>query len=250
MTTLLSLTTPDIILLTVIVIAAGIVRGFSGFALSALVMASAVVILPPVEIIPICLILELAASILMARGGWNEADRGTVLGLVIGSTIGVPIGLAFTTSLPVETTKTIALVIIIALALMQLAKIRLAFLATKPGLYGAGLTAGIATGLASVGGMVVALYVLSQDAKAGKMRAALVLFLFISSTTTLISQLVFGVMDQTAAYRGFAMAIPALIGVKIGQMMFVPRLERYYRPFCLTLLTGLAMTGLIRTSMT
>jgi len=80
--------------LTLIVIVAGIVRGFSGFALSALVMASAVVILPPVELIPICLILELAASLLMARGGWQEADRGTVLGLVIGSTIGVPIGLA------------------------------------------------------------------------------------------------------------------------------------------------------------
>jgi len=249
-TGLLSLTGGETLLLTLIVIVAGIVRGFSGFALSALVMASAVVILPPVELIPICLILELAASLLMARGGWQEADRGTVLGLVIGSTIGVPIGLAFTTTLPIETSKAIALIIIVVLAIMQLAKIRLSFLATKPGLYGAGLTAGIATGLASVGGMVVALYVLSQDTKAAKMRAALVLFLFISSLTTLISQLLFGVMDLTAFKRGLIMAVPALVGVKIGQMMFVPRLERFYRPFCLTLLTGLAVASLIRTSMT
>jgi len=250
MTGLLSLSGSEALLLTLIVIVAGIVRGFSGFALSALVMASAIVILPPVEIIPICLILELAASVLMARGGWQEADRSTVWGLVIGSTIGVPIGLAFTTSVPVETSKTVALFIIVVLAVMQLAKIRLTFLATKPGLYGAGLTAGIATGLASVGGMVVALYVLSQDTKAAKMRAALVLFLFISSLTTLISQLAFGVMDLTAFQRGMIMAIPALVGVKIGQRMFVPRLERFYRPFCLTLLTGLAVAGLIRTSMT
>ncbi len=47
------LTGQEFAILTVIVIVAGIVRGFSGFALSAIVMASAVIILPPVQIIPI-----------------------------------------------------------------------------------------------------------------------------------------------------------------------------------------------------
>ena len=179
------LTGQEFAILTVIVIAAGIVRGFSGFALSAIVMASAVIILPPVQLIPICWWLEMTASVLMARGGWQEADRGVVMGLVIGSTIGVPFGLMLTTSISPETSKLIVLVLIITLALTQLAKIRLAFLATKPGLYGSGFAAGVATGLASVGGMVIAIYVLSQNAAASKMRAALVLFLFVSSITSL-----------------------------------------------------------------
>ena len=237
----------DFLILTGIVVLAGIVRGFSGFALSAVVMATAVLILPPVQLIPICWWLEMTASVLMAKGGWQEADRGVVLGLVIGSTVGVPFGLWLTTSVSVETSKLIVLSIIIVLAATQLAKIRLPFLATKPGLYGSGFAAGIVTGLAHVGGMVIALYVLSQDAPAAKMRAALVLFLFFSALTSMISFLWFGIMDSTGIARGLALVIPAAIAVVIGQKLFMPRLAAYYRPFCLSLLCALAGAALIRT---
>lgn len=244
------LTVTQFWLLLVITTAAGIVRGFSGFALSAIVMASAATFIPPVQLIPICFWLELCASVLMARGGWQEADRGVVLGLVIGSAVGTPIGLALTISMPVETSELIVLILVIVLAMVQLAKVRFAFLATKAGLYTSGLAAGIVTGLASVGGMVVALYVLSQDAPARKMRAALVLFLFVSSATSIVYLLYFGVMTMTAVQRALVFALPTFIGVIIGQSMFIPKFEPFYRPFCLTLLTGLAVAGLIRTSLT
>jgi uncharacterized membrane protein YfcA len=242
-----NLTGQEFLILTAIVIIAGIVRGFSGFALSAIVMASAVIILPPVQIIPICWWLEMSASLLMAKGGWHEADRVVVMGLVIGSTLGVPFGLMLTTSISPEASKLIVLVLIIALALTQLAKIRLPFLATKPGLYGSGFAAGVATGIASVGGMVIAIYVLSQDAVASKMRAALVLFLFVSSITSMVTLLWFNVMDSTAAARGISLAIPTTIGVMLGQRLFIPKFAAYYRPFCLSLLCALAGTALIRT---
>ena len=253
MTDLLALTDLTITqfwLLLGITTLAGIVRGFSGFALSAIVMASAATFLPPVQLIPICFWLELCASVLMARGGWKEADRGTVFGLVVGSAIGTPIGLLLTVSMPVETSKLVVLILVIVLAVVQLAKVRIAFLGTKAGLYVSGLTAGIVTGLASVGGMVVALYVLSQDAPARKMRAALVLFLFISSATSMIYLIYFEVMTMTAIKRAAVFALPTFAGVVIGQRMFTPKFEPFYRPFCLTLLTGLAVAGLIRTSMT
>ncbi|MEM8536967.1 MAG: sulfite exporter TauE/SafE family protein [Pseudomonadota bacterium] len=241
------LTGTELLILTGITLIAGIVRGFSGFALSAIVMASAVIILPPVALIPVCWWLEMTASALMTRDGWAEADRGVVAGLVIGSTVGVPFGLMLTTSVPVETSKLIALAVIIVLALTQLARIRLRFLATRPGLYGSGLLAGIVTGLASVGGMVIAVYVLSQDAPAAKMRAALVLFLFFSAITSMITLVWFGIMDATAVARGLAFAVPTAAGVMIGQRLFVPALTRFYRRFCLVLLCTLACASLIRT---
>lgn len=228
---------------------AGIVRGFAGFALSALVMATAVVFLPPVELIPVAWWLEMAASLMMVKGGFKEADRGVVIGLVIGSTLGLPLGLALTTTLPVETSKLVALVVIIGLAVTQLAKIRLKFLATRPGLYGTGFLAGIVTGIASVGGMVVALYVLAQNTPARKMRAALVLFLFLGSVASMITFLAFGIMDQTAVQRGLILAVPAAFGVFLGQALFTVRLEPYYRPFCLSLLILLAGSGLVRLTM-
>lgn len=225
---------------------AGVVRGFAGFALSALVMATAAFILPPVELIPICWWLEMTASLLMVRGGWKDADRGVVFGLVVGSILGVPVGMALTTTLPVETSKLIALLLVVGLAALQLAKVRLSFLATRPGLWGSGFLAGIATGLASIGGMVVALYVLAQDAPARKMRAAIVLFLFLGAITSLITYLFYGVMDGRAATRGIIFAVPAAVGVLLGKRMFIPRFERFYRPLCLSLLIGLAGFSLLR----
>lgn len=103
-------------------------------------MASVVLILPPVELIPICYILEATASLIMFRGGMRDADMKVVWGLAIGSAAGVPIGLYATTSLPVELSKLIALLIILALAAAQLLRASPKFLATTPGFMEQGLS--------------------------------------------------------------------------------------------------------------
>lgn len=243
---LLALTLPDLIVLIVIAFAAGVVRGFSGFALSALVMASAVLILPPKELIPVCWVLEMTASLMMVRGGIAEADKRIALGLAVSSALGVPLGLYLTTTLPVDQTRMLALVVLIALAALQLARVRLPFLASNFGLYASGLVAGVVTGIASIGGMVVALYVLAQDHPARVMRASLVLFLFASSLFSLMWLLGYGVMDELALQRGITLAMPVAGGVVIGKVLFRPSLERFYKPFALCLLLSLAILSLIR----
>jgi len=92
----------------------------------------------------------------------------------------------------------------------------------------------------------VALYVLAQQAPPRQMRASLVLFLFLGSVTTMISLWSFGIMDQTAVARGLVMALPAGLGVVLGKLLFVPKWEHLYKPFCLTLLIVLASIGIIR----
>lgn len=245
-----NLTQPEFLILVGLTGLAGIVRGFSGFALSAMVMATAVIILPPVELIPMLWWLEMSASILMLKNGWAEADRPMTYGLVIAALIGWPIGLYVTTSVPVETSKLIALSVIVVLAATQLAKVRLNFLATKPGLYGTGIVAGFVSGVAHVGGMVVAFYVLAADKPARVMRASLVLYLFLGSASSMAVMLMFGIVDMSGISRGLIFAIPTMIGVFLGQQLFTERLAPYYRPFCLILLIGLASLGLIRTQLT
>lgn len=242
----MSLTTGEALFALGAAFAAGVVRGFSGFALSALLMASLIIILPPVDIIAICLILETVATLLMGRGGYREADRKMVLGLIAGVIVGSPIGLWLTTSVPAETSKIIALGLILALALAQLGGFRPRFLATRPGLLGSGVAAGIVQGTAASGGMVVALYALARQAPAAMMRASLVFFLTLSILSNLIFYVLFGVMTEEAILRSLLMAPPVAIGVLIGAQLFSPRLQPYYRTFCLGLLTGLAALGLVR----
>ncbi len=229
-----------------VVFLAAIVRGFSGFALSALVMAGLVVILPPVELIAVCWFLEMAASLLMVRGGIRQWDKTVVFGLVIGSGIGLLPGMYLTKTLPIETSKSIALVIILVLAVLQLLKVRAAFLATTPGLYISGLASGVVAGLAGVGGLVVALYVLARDAPAAVMRASLVMYLFIGGLLIFISLNIYGMFDLQAITRGLILAPICMVGVIAGQALFRPKLEPYYKPFCLILLVLLAAAGLLR----
>jgi hypothetical protein len=242
-----ALTQSDFLILIGLAILAGIVRGFSGFALSAMVMATAVIILPPIELIPMLWWLEMSASILMLKNGWDGADKTMTYALVIGATVGWPIGLALTIAISVAASKTIALAVIVLLAITLLTKIRMPFLATKPGLYGSGILSGIVSGVAGVGGMVVAVYVLAADAPAKVMRASLVLYLFLSAAISMVVLFAFGVMDTSGIARGLFFAVPTMFGVFLGQQLFTERLAPYYRPFCLILLIGLAMLGLIRT---
>ena len=228
------------------VFAAGVVRGFSGFALSALTVAGLVAVLPPVALIPVCFVLEMAASLVSVRGGLREADRGLVLGLIAGSFAGLPIGLAVTRALDPDASRVAALCLLLCLALAQLLRVAPAWLTTRPGLLGTGLAAGIATGLASIGGMVVALYFLARELPAATMRASLVIFLFVGVASSGFWLVASGVMDALAIRRGLVLAPVVIAGVLLGARFFEPSRQRLYRRVCLWLLVGLALAGLAR----
>lgn len=228
------------------VMAAGLVRGFAGFALSAVVMAAIATIIPPVELIPICWFMELMASFLLLRGGVGEADRKVVFGLVIGSVIGSPIGLYATNAVDADTSRTIALGLVAVLAALQLLKVRARALATTGGLYASGLAAGVVTGLANIGGMVVALYVLARDAPPRVMRASLILYLFVTSPVAFLYLLAYDMIDGPAIARALVFGVVSSLGVIIGRRFFNPTLEPFYKRFCLTLLIALAVWGLVR----
>lgn len=237
----------QLIVLAIIVFVASLVRGFSGFALSAIIMAAAATLIAPVELIPILWWLELAASLLMLKGGWREADRRVAFGLIIGSVVGLPLGLWLTLSIDPDTSRVVALTILIVLAVMQLAKVRLGFLATDPGLLISGVVAGTVTGLCGAGGMVVALYVLASNLSPAVMRGSLVLYLFGTSFFSMITHILMGTMTWEAVQRGFWLIPVVAVGVVLGQQMFTERFAPYYRPFCLVLLVGLAAASLART---
>ncbi|OUR77191.1 hypothetical protein A9Q83_11785 [Alphaproteobacteria bacterium 46_93_T64] len=240
------LTSFELLITTGAVFLAGLVRGFAGFALSAILMSSVVFILPPVELIPLCFVLEAAASLFMLRGGMKSADMSVVWVLAIGSAIGVPIGLYATVSISPEISKLVALIIIMTLTFAQLFNFAPRALGTKAGLYASGLIAGIVTGLASVGGMVVALYVLSSKAHPETMRSSLVMFLFLGMFTSLIYMLLYGVLDYQAMQRGMVFTPIVLTGVYSGSRLFRLSFVKYYKQFCLLLLITLSFVGMLK----
>lgn len=225
---------------------AGLVRGFTGFALSAVAMALAVTLLAPVELIPILWWLEIGASLMLVGGTMADADWRMTLILVIGTAVGLYIGLSLTTQIDPDLSRIVALVVLIGLAALQFLNLRLSVLTTLPGQAMAGVLAGVVTGVAGIGGMVIALVVLSLDMPARAMRASLVAYLFLSSIASFGQHLWFGTMTQTAFLRGLALLPACLFGVWLGKRLFVPERQHLYRPICLCLLIGLGAMSLIR----
>ena len=242
----LALNSSDIIFLISVCFFAGLIRGFTGFGLSAFVMSLALAIIPPVELIPICWWMEFFAGVFMIKNGWKDSDKKTSMTLWLGAIFGLPIGIFITTILDFQISKFIALTLILILSFILLKNFKLQFLATKLGTVSSGVFAGMATGLASIGGMIVAIYVLASQNSARRMRASLVVYILLNSITTFIFLIIFDVMDQKAFLRGILLALPSSIGVVLGSILFMQKLEKYYRPFTLGLVITFSMVGLIR----
>ena len=242
----LALNNSDLLILILICFFAGLIRGFSGFGLSAFVMSLALTIIPPIELIPVCWWMEFVASVFMIRNGWKDSDKKISIILWLGAVFGLPIGITLTTILDFQISKIVALVLILILALILLKNFKSQFLSTSLGTISSGFFAGVATGLASIGGMIVAIYVLASQNSARRVRASIVLYIFLNSVTTFIFLILFDVMDHKAFVRGVLLAVPSSIGVVLGSILFMQKLEKYYRPFSLGLLISFSLVGLIR----
>ncbi len=235
----------ELVFLAAVLFAAGFVRGYTGFALSALAMVIAGPVFGPIFLIPVLFWQEISSSLLMLKSGWSQADRPMAVLLVLGSAVAMPFGISLTKSISVDVSAVIALSVIMVLAILQLAKVRFSFLDNRPGMFATGVVAGLVTGVSGAGGMVVALFALATNKSAAAVRASLVLYLLLSACVSFFTYTLMGVMTWAAVISALILLPVTLIGVLVGQRLFVPKYEKYYRPVCLSLLVGLASLGLI-----
>ncbi len=144
----------------VVIFIAAAVRGYSGFGASALIVTSLTLVLPPAEVVPISLLLEIAASLGLLAQVWKDVPWRTMAWLLIGAALGMPAGFALLAALPADVMRVvISLLVLLACALIW----RGARLSTQPGaraILGTGVVSGIANGTAAVGGLPVVLFFL------------------------------------------------------------------------------------------
>lgn len=224
---------------------AGLVRGFSGFALSALIVASMVRIIPPVELLPMNYLLELVAGAATIKHGLRDADLRIGKYLVIGSAIGLPIGLWWLTHLPADTTKLIALGLILVLSITLLARVKPKGLDRSGAVFGAGIVSGIVSGIAGVGGMVIVIFNFAVGLPARTVRGTVVFYLVASTVFSLVFYLAYSLFTLQSFARFGVLVVPAMLGVIIGTRLFSPGAEKYYRVFCLGLLILLSVVGIV-----
>jgi len=169
-----------------VVMAAGFIRGLSGFGFSALCFFALSPILPPIAIVPLMFVLECSASLHLITKVWSQVPWRWLWYLSLGSFIGTPIGIMAIAIWQPELVRGIAGTAILVAAVALLYRWRLKSADHKSWLLGVGLLSGLANGLASIGGSVIAVYILSSSISLVAMRAALIVFFLIIDTYGLV----------------------------------------------------------------
>jgi len=225
---------------------ASIIRGFNGFGFSATCISGFSFILPAIEIVPIILILEVMISIFMIPYIWSKIDWKFVIRILIGITIGSPIGLYLLKFLSAETTHLSVCFIIIFFSFLLMRGYSNNRLNNDYAKIFTGLVSGTLNGLTTLGGMPVALFLLVTSIQPAVIRGSLAALFFVTDIYAFILSFFAGIVDITTIYRTLPMIIILPIGVFIGNKFFVKSKEETYRKVVFNFLILISIFGIIR----
>ena len=236
----------EIYFVVFVVFIASIIRGFNGFGFSATCISSLSFILPAIEIVPIILALEVIISIFMAPYVWSKIDWNFVFKLLIGITIGSPIGLYLLKYLSSDVTHISVCVLVIFFSFLLMKgyvnkKINNSYVKIFTG-----IISGTLNGLTTLGGMPVALFLLVTSIQPAVIRGSLAALFFLTDIYAFVLSFVAGIVDITTIYRILPLIIVLPIGVYIGDKFFVKSKEETYRKVVFYFLIFISIFGVFR----
>ena len=227
-----------------VLFAASVVRGFSGFGFSAVLVAGLTLVLPVAEIVPLSVALEILASIGQARGIWLDIDKPRLMKLLLAGFLGTPIGVFALGAFSAETFQAIILLFILAASMVLLSVRGKWFNISEKNLVAAGFAAGITNGAAAMSGMVLALFFSLTAVRPAVMRATMIAYFFVIDIWTL-GLLGTSGFYSTATWARILVFLPLLgLGIWLGTNYFKATKPTTFRALVLWILLILSMLGL------
>ncbi len=228
------------------VLVASIIRGFNGFGFSATCISGFSFILPAIEIVPIILALEVIISIFMVPYIWNKIDWGFVLKILIGIMIGSPVGLYLLRHLNPETTHLSVCLSIIFFSFLLMKGYSNQKINNDYGKIFTGIISGTLNGLITLGGMPIALFLLTTSIQPSIIRGSLAALFFLTDIYAFVLSFFAGIVDLTTVYRVIPLIFILPIGVFIGNNFFVNSKEETYRKVVFYFLIFISILGIFR----
>ena len=242
----IDLSLSQFLIILFIVFIASIIRGFNGFGFSATCMSLISFILPTIQIVPLILILEVMVSIFFFPYIWNKIDWKFVFQILIGISIGSPIGLYLLRFLSPDITHLSICGIIIFFVILQLKGYSNKKINILPVKFLAGGVSGIVNGLGTLGGMPISLFLLITKVKPIVIRGSLAAIFFIADAYVLNLSFYAGIVEPVVFFRVIPLILVLPIGIFIGNKFFVKSNEENYRKFVFYFLILVSIVGIIK----
>jgi uncharacterized protein len=238
-------TLPESLLpLAVCAFLAGLVRGFSGFGLSAVLVASGAFFVAPKQLIPSAQALEVIASIWMIPTIWRDVNWKWLRPLALAYAFAIPLGVMALAYAPSDVLRVGGCLLLLIASLCLLFNARPKLPDGFPLRFGTGLVAGFMAGASSLGGMVASVMLFAVSIPAKNLRATLIVLFFGSALYSLSWGAWHGIVTQATFVQSAWLTIPMLIGIAIGSRGFHIVSEAQFRKAVLAVLALLSIAGI------
>ena len=225
---------------------AAIVRGFTGFGFALIVIAAVTILDVPAAVIPMVLLLDLAISLHMIPSVRRNINWTVLTPILVGATIGVPIGVALLAHLPADSMRImIALCILTAVFVLH----KGCRLETLPGPLIAslvGVAAGFLAGSVGMPGPIIVVFFLASPLAVANVRGSLVAFILMTDILTLAMMIWAGLVTELVILRAVVLLPVVLLGTALGKRLFTITDPETVRSGALLLLAVLALGALSR----
>lgn len=229
----------EIALFVFIIVIASILQTATGFGFSILATPFLLLLFTPMEAIQINLILSLVISLALIAKIKDHVDYGMLKRFVIGSTLGLPMGIFIFLYIDITNLKIGISLIILLLTTLLLLQFRVDSTKSRDGIVGG--FSGLLTSSIGMPGPPLLLYFAGTDTQKDKLRATTVAFYLFIYAMSLGIQLLFVGTNKTV-WVSNGCSLPLVIaGLYVGQLLFKRINQQLFRMFTymILLITGL-----------
>lgn len=223
---------------------AGCARGFSGFGGALIFVPVASSLVGAKLAVPLLLIVDLVLTPGLIPKAWRNADRANVGVMALGAVIGVPTGTYLLTHVDDVVIRWAIVAIVVGLLALLMSGWR--YHGRPHGVLTAavGMTSGLFSGAAQVGGPPVVAYWLGGAFLPQTVRANIVLYFAISSVLSVASYLVAGLLSRETLALSLTIGPTFALGLFTGSHLFGRADEATFRRICHGLIAIAAIIGL------
>ena len=234
------LDTLDFAYCIVAVVAGAYLKGYTGFGASMLWMTSLSLVLPPLQVVPMVLMFEVATSIALLPGIWKDVCWRSIGLLLLGTWAATPVGIYALSTLPATPVRIALAVLVFIAALLILRGFALSREPGRPAMVGVGLMAGVLNGSMGVVGPPVILFYFSSPISMVAGRASIIAY-FIGTDSVGTAMFAAQGLIDTSVYWRTAAFLPILIaGVVVGNRGFVKTDPETFKKIALFVLMALS----------
>ena len=229
-----------------VVFVAAIIRGYSGFGFSMICAVSLSQVLPPVEVVPLILLLEVAASSWLLPGVWRQIHWPSLAWLFAGVVVGTPIGLHLLANVPARPMRAVIALVVMAMVVGLWRGLGFRQMPGRGRTTAVGALSGVLNGATTIGGPPVILFYLATPAGVVVSRASLIAYFLVTDLLAFAIASAQGLVAPDTLYRAGLLAVPLTAGLIVGRRCFSQSSAEALRRKVLLLLTVLSCLALIR----